>query len=522
MTSFNLGSESWISCRSNSGELVQLSLREVFQRAPELSGLANESPLIDAAIFRLLLTILHANFGPADDLAWEALWSAGKFDMAKLDAYFDKWRHRFDLFHTETPFYQVGKLIEQTPNYANGKKPARELIAEQSSYGAPRELFESRPEDHAAPISAARAARWLLAIQAFHPGGLLSRDTKNGDPTAAKSGLVCSSAVVTVQANTLFESLVMNLVNYPSDLFPSSSKDRPAWEQPPLERYKSRPCLGLMDWYTWQSRRIQLLPNDGGDVEHVIVLAGHEVADDNRMDPMCAFTTDPKLGPSPVGFSVDRALWRDSAALYQVNRQRDFVAPLVVQHFAARRSAHQQTLRLRVDGQVPKKASIILTRSEVLPLPIEVIEQPLLIGCIQEEITRCEEAQGALRGALFYALSKVLSIGERDPDTKDVRGLIEETQAIPRYWAELKEPFDRFLENLPKDDEAAALTFREAIRRIALQRYESAVTASSSSSRVLKGLVLGQTTLLIGLAKCGLAASNFNKETKATSPEVTA
>jgi CRISPR type I-E-associated protein CasA/Cse1 len=361
----------------------------------------------------------------------------------------------------------------------------------------------------------------LVAVQAFHPGGLLSRDTKNGDPTAAKSGLVCNAAVVSVQADTLFEALVLNLIRYPSDEFPSTSKDAPAWEQPPLDKYKVRPCLGLTDWYTWQSRRIQLLPNAAGDVEHFVLLAGHELSETGVNDPMCAYKIHDKHGRLTVGFNEDRALWRDSAALYQVTRQSNLVAPLVVRQFTSRRSAHQRKLRLRVDGQVPNKASIVLTRSEVLPLPLEIIERPELVGYVRDEISRSETAQGELRNALFRALAKVLSVGDRDPDAKDVRGLIDETRALPRFWADLKDPFDRFIEALPSDPDAAVAQFQSLVRRTALAQYEHAALSSGTPSRVLKGYVLGRQTLLFGLAKCGLGVRELAQRNQDNTSEAT-
>lgn len=518
--SFDLTSEPWIVCRTTSGDLAELCLSDLFKRAPELSGLANESPVIDAAVFRLLLAILHRNVGPSDDEQWEELWNAGNFDSPQIDGYLENWKSRFDLFHPETPFYQVGNLVKQTPNYENGKKPARELVAEQSAYGAARELFESRPEGHQEVLTPARAARWLVAVQAFHPGGLLSRDTKNGDPTAAKSGLVCNAAVVSVQGATLFQSLVLNLIRYPSDDFPHTAKDAPAWEQPPLEKYKVRPCLGLLDWYTWQSRRIQLLPNAAGHVESFVLLAGHELSESGTTDPMCAYKTHDKLGRLTVGFDEDRALWRDSAALYQVNRQSEFVAPLVVRQFASRRAAHGIQLRLQVDGQVPNKASIVLTRSEVLPLPLQLIQRPDLMGAVKDEIARSETAQAELRSALFRALAKVLSIGDRDPDAKDVRGLIDETQALPRFWANLKAHFDRFVERLPSDPDAAAEQFKVAVRVTATAEYERAAMNSGTPSRVLKGYVLGEQTLRAGLAKCGLGVSTQDKRREEPASEV--
>ncbi len=511
MPSFDLTRERWIQCQTHDGELLEASLGEVFEQAPNLRGLASESPIVDAAVRRLLLTILHRCFGPEDDVAWRELWDCSEFSVSAIHSYLDKWRERFDLFHSERPFFQIARLVEQTPNYEKGKKPARELIAEQSSYGSPRDLFQSRPEGDEVPLAAAQAARWLVAIQAFHPGGLLSRDAKNGDPTAAKSGLLCGSAVVTVKGKSLFETLLLNLVNYPTD-FPSSSDDSPTWEQDVPSKYNVRACRGLLDWYTWQSRRIQLLANDSGEVEHFVLLAGTELKDGQVEDPMCAYKKVQKLGFLNVGFNPDRAIWRDSTVLYQVQRDDDIRPPRVVSKAVApsRNLARSQQLQLQVEGQVPNKASIVLTRQETLPLPLELINRPELVGAVRTEVARCEEAHSKLRHALKVAFEEVLSLGNRRPDGNDVGNLVQGSRALAKYWAGMKPHFDEFIRTLPLDRARALLEFKKAMRAQAIRRYQAAVQDSSVQSRTLKGLVVGEGTLMRGLAACGLSHSELN------------
>jgi len=102
--SFDLISEPWVPCVGRDGQAVELGLQDVLVRAHELRELGGESPLVTAALHRLLLVVLHRVFGSADYDAWYALWQAGRFDPTVLDAYFAQWRERFDLFHPARPF----------------------------------------------------------------------------------------------------------------------------------------------------------------------------------------------------------------------------------------------------------------------------------------------------------------------------------------------------------------------------------------------------------------------------------
>ena len=66
---------------------AEFGLRDVLVQAHELRGLGGESPLVTAALHRLLLAILHRVFGPEGYDAWYALWQAGRFDPVALDEY---------------------------------------------------------------------------------------------------------------------------------------------------------------------------------------------------------------------------------------------------------------------------------------------------------------------------------------------------------------------------------------------------------------------------------------------------
>jgi CRISPR system Cascade subunit CasA len=95
-----------------------------------LQAISDSSPLVTAALHRLLLAILHRCFGPATPEDWAVLWRGRDkgFPMDRIRSYLLAWRHRFDLFDEARPFYQTAKLRSQ-----KRKAPASKLLPELAS-----------------------------------------------------------------------------------------------------------------------------------------------------------------------------------------------------------------------------------------------------------------------------------------------------------------------------------------------------------------------------------------------------
>ena len=71
---FNLVDEKWIPCLIAGEKSPQeFSLREVLVQAHEISEIFDNSPLVTISLHRLLLAILHRNFGPASFSKWKEL-----------------------------------------------------------------------------------------------------------------------------------------------------------------------------------------------------------------------------------------------------------------------------------------------------------------------------------------------------------------------------------------------------------------------------------------------------------------
>jgi CRISPR system Cascade subunit CasA len=107
---FDLTAERWIPVVDLDGAPGEVSLREVLLKAHTLRRIVGETPPMTAALYRLVLALLHRVYGPEKETAWGRLWSAGALPNTALDGYLDGLPDRFDLFHPQRPFLQCAAL----------------------------------------------------------------------------------------------------------------------------------------------------------------------------------------------------------------------------------------------------------------------------------------------------------------------------------------------------------------------------------------------------------------------------
>lgn len=440
--SFNLVDEPWLPCLAEGARREELSLREVLARAPEIREIVDASPLVTAAVHRLLLAILHRCFGPASDGEWRKLWDRGTFDMGAVNEYLDKWRHRFDLFDARRPFYQVG---------GSGIPPVSvaKLAHERNDKNAAI-LFDHSLEDDPAPMSAAEAARHILAVQSFALGGLVSRLPGEG-PSAKAAPLAKGLAVLLVGSN-VFETLLLNLIQLdgasgqPFEFEPA--QDLPAWEQDAPAQPEARYPYGYLDLLTWQSRRLFCVPwvDQEGKLgsKNAIVARGREfpegfeVRTRETMVPYkrstSATATDaPWL---PLQLSRDKVLWRDSITLIQQTnsvtqqpRAFEWFAHLQQSNLVPRNlEASLSVFGLLYDPQ--KTAEAWLWRHERLPLPLAYLQLPELVAELERGVGVAENVRTVL-GRRFATLARYLLIPGWDQLSESDRN---------KQWAEIKRP----------------------------------------------------------------------------------
>ncbi|HEY7032630.1 MAG TPA: type I-E CRISPR-associated protein Cse1/CasA [Thermomicrobiales bacterium] len=466
--SYNLIEEGWIPCLWEDGRPEEVGLREALGEAQRIREVSDPSPLIAVALHRLLLAILHRTFGPANEQEWAALWRAGRFDGRALDAYFDRWRSRFDLFDERFPFYQTRSL---DPAYGG---PVSKMPL---SAGKNSPLFDHGTDDDRGVLPAAEAARELVALQSFAIGGFVAYE-RELDPKLYKSAdgaPLAKGAVCLVAGPDLFRTLMLNLHRYsPRDHEPFRfhGDDRPAWERDEETRAEDRQPAGYLDYLTWQSRRARLLPGDDGGaapvVARAVIMKGNQFPESWTVhdgETMIAFAKNKKPAKgqqpwSPVGFREERAVWRDSLALMQSiddDSDRPRIAAWLGDLVASGVLDRSQAIPIDLMGLCSDQAKVLFWRQERLPLPLAYLaDRTLVLDGLRPALRVGEEVVERVLDPVGRSLVKLLLAPMSDqPQGRqpEIGGLTASLGLRRRYWSRLDVAFQRLLVDLPGDKE---------------------------------------------------------------------
>lgn len=342
---FNLLDEPWIVALKPNGTTEKVSLVDALDRAGEFRGLAGELPTQDAAVLRLLLAVLHtvvsrydcdgeeAPFeSPMEALdRWAEIWMAKSFPMNVVRAYLAQYHDRFWLFDPERPFYQVPEIGKGT------SCSAAKLNGELSESNNKLRLFPQRSGRDRAALPYDEAARWLLHLNAFD-----DTSSKKASPSneSISTGWLGDLGVVMAEGDTLFETLMLNLVLLKDGGNKLWAEECPVWERESVdrrERIRIRMPGNLSGLYTLQSRRIEL-KRVGGKVNAFTLIGGELLNKDNALaEPMTLWRNNAKNNEDvplyqPRQHTPARQFWRDFAPL--VSQQEGSVRPGVVNWIA--------------------------------------------------------------------------------------------------------------------------------------------------------------------------------------------
>jgi len=527
---FSLLDDPWLPClipgAGGSVRRDERGLRAVLGRAHEITEISAPSPLITVALYRLLIAVAHRVFGPADSEAWWKLWDVGQPDAARLDAYLDSdsLRGRFDLFDAEHPFYQVPRLGAEY-----GASIAK-LTHEQANTGNAVLLSDHGWGAATTGLTPAEAARYLVAYQAYAVGGLISYE-KGQDPKIYKSasaGPLVKGAVVLARGNTLWETLLLNMVRYPREQWAQASgePDRPAWERDQEPTALPRYPAGYLDLLTWQSRRVHLFPetDERGRVvvKRAAAMKGHPFPpgfERRAIEAMTPFTHNEKAKAAegqdpypPLVFRDERALWRDSATLLATTDKSWRPATLDwLDELGLKRRLQRKALPLDALGMRSDQAKVLAWHHERLAIPLDYLDKhdehnAELFEGLGIAVGLADRVGRALRDGV-RELAKLLIASEADhrsarqPLPADVDGLAASLGVGRVYWAALHEPFARFLMELPAtpdgtpfEDHARDELDRWAaeLRRVANNAFDDAAAGLDTSARALKAAALGR------------------------------
>ncbi|MBC7236478.1 MAG: type I-E CRISPR-associated protein Cse1/CasA, partial [Chloroflexi bacterium] len=320
----------------------------------------------------------------------------------------------------------------------------------------------------------------------------------------------------------LFEDLALNLVRYPTrdDWCPhTEGVDRPCWEMDnPFFPERSLP-LGYLDYLTWQSRRILLLPKDtdaGPMIYAAKIAPGLRMSDEMRNPAMQHKGLAKKGWKSWMAFEEDRALWRDSAPLFRLPQEsletQDSCPPIIMEWLAMlvdhvpelERHQIRRLAGLGMAGDL-NQYRVHFYRREELPLPLSLLRNRDLVTHLETALAEAEGAGKQLWGAastlatelLFHKHEEQLSKPERD----ERDALLRSWAAERRYWAALEVPFTELLEALPGDAQAARRAWASTVQTAAWGALEAVIAGLGEGPSALKAAVLARGQLGGGLRK---------------------
>ena len=478
-THFNLIDEPWIRVRRVDGTPAELSLHDVFHQADQIRALANELPIADFAILRVLLAILersvvvsHANEHSATATrVWPQLWRAPQLPCADIDAYLEARRDRFDLLHPLAPFMQVAgmRTLKDEPT------GVAKIVADVGDGDRP--FLAMRRGVEAKTLSFAEAARWLVNCRAYDPSGIKSGvvgdpDVKGGKSYPIGTAWAGKLGGVFAEGDCLRETLILNLpLATPDDTrLDSLADDLPDWERPTnTTGLSARQPDGPADLFTWPSRRV-LLRHDGERITGLVLTNGV------RLDPPNLFGVEPMSGwrkpkQQPKGGAVvytpathqsSRALWRGLSAILPGSRAETvdgaaFLRPGVVTWLAKMASDEviglERLFRLHAVGAVYGTMQAVITDVVDDTLAVHALllseQGNHLVWAAQECVADTDKAVFALC-ALASNLALACGADLSSPAGQQLRDGLR-AEARSRAYAELDQPFRSWLAGLTAD-----------------------------------------------------------------------
>lgn len=517
---FNLIDEKWIPCLMlKENRAAELSLRETLTNAHQISEIFDNSPLVTISLHRLLLAILHRNFGPESFGKWKELWRQKQWNSEKLNQYFDEWKEkrRFDLFDEERPFYQT-TIIKSGKGEEVKNKPISALAQEMAG-GNNATLFDHNSEILGKSFSPAETARYLIATQAYSLGG------GNSYPFNFSQANLSKGITFLAMGENLFETLALNLVPYNQERpFPHSDEtdDLPIWEQDELEEPKAKGTYtkGYLDYLTWQSRKIKLEDFDGVKIsscriqQNLVLSSNH-----STLDPLKCFVVDKTEGITPLKFNFEKSLWRDSHSLFQnLQIESKEKRSLALMSFLGRIEKARTLGEIDAKSQYTlialglvtkdKAANVVSWSNERLPLPMlySTDEGKDLVNQLKDALKLADDFGNKVLFASVRHLAKFLLAPLSDnskaqqPDKEAVGRLTKTFGVDGIYWARLNQSFNKLLVDLPKDFAEAAIdkdatqqnkalkTWAETLDKTVKIAFNSAVNSLSNSARELKAV----------------------------------
>lgn len=316
---FNVGYDPWIPV-IREGVPTRVSARDALAEAHLIDGFdVAKAPAIVATV-RHLVAMCQRIEPVENSAAQEELWDRGRYDIARVDAYFRENRSLFNLFDDRRPFGQVAGL---TPVSGDPKPPSMLSLSAASGNNVP--LFSATHDGNARPLAPADALLGLLTLGGFDtaaikPGAVGDPQVTKGKTTGNRTGVLGYLGVVLPLGRNLFETLVLN-----TPALPIPEQDAPVWEREITPAWELRQPVGPLELLTWSSRRMRLVSSDDRREVTGLVLAAGDRVDfiPPQWEPHSRFQPTKKddvVAERPIRWPSGRQAWRGLDSLVAVHQ----------------------------------------------------------------------------------------------------------------------------------------------------------------------------------------------------------
>jgi CRISPR system Cascade subunit CasA len=523
---FLLTEEPWIPCISLDGESRCYSLREIFQNADCIREISDQSPLVVAGLHRFLLAI-HLRAMGSMDLDMKAdMWEHMSLRTEKVVEYLERWSSRLDLFDIGHPFYQVS-------GFTTSKLTPIHKLSPERSVGNNKILFDHRLDEESESVSAAEAARLLIATQSYAIG-----ETGGGGNRARTNSPLIGTALVLMNGDNLVKTMLLNSVNYDPGypLAPLGNKrpkvleDVPRWEMDSVLDDERFP-LGYLDYLTWQNRSVRLKPDEGG-VRVMWYAQGTKYGRiEGTYDPMVSYKSSKKGELRPIGIDIVREPWRDLSALIQL-RSDIGRSPQTIEETSQLLTMgiidDSSVSRLKVIGMAHDQdaiAKVLVWKGASMPLALRYLKDRNRVSWIERALDMADSQANVLSqsiwdyarfilkpsdgggeqcGSVKIVSGDISKPSDRNKKQREIWNLWSSIDGMPRYWADSELPFYELVNSMASFEGSFPINLLDEWG----QRLEH------NASNVLNSIVDGREVNVRILKASTYAKETFNQKTR--------
>lgn len=491
--SFSVLTGPWIPVIRLDGSRDELGILPCVRQAHELREIRDPSPIVEFGIYRLLVAfvldaLILAGRRPEDPLDLKRLIGDGHFDLRLIENYIEQCGDVFDLFHPERPFLQNAQtsgepksIFDFYPVFPSGANVIH------FSHQRSEEQIE-RPSG---------IARLLVTVSPFNV------KVKTGQPRTITGDPPIYALPV---GESLHETIIANLpLPDPRFTMQEEMANGPIWRSLPRDGQSGTTPTQS---FTWPCRFVKVSPPDRDDYVRCIINNKGLGALGGWKDPSCAVFEGNDGRIRHLRLEESRPLWLDAGPLsfYSGGSVRRwgkkewvFVRPQVIDTALA--VSPEEDLQIQVYAWRTDQAKVLEWIRCQWSIPSRLGQSTRLGSLVQRELDRAEHAAYRAHGLR----SSIKALYPREAaGNKEALGCIA-ARCERAYWQRLESSFHPLMSafaeldpNAPDDPTLIAATarnWREAIRNLALEQFESAAKDMDADGDALKRQVHARTRL---------------------------